>query len=73
MTLPRLSQALLALLALPIFVACASNETSAPAPVGTEVKASVETQELDPNDPNVEQCPVTGALQLKSDSGKSPH
>ncbi len=63
----------LALLALPLAVACASNEAPTTEPVATETKASVEAQQLDPNDPNVEQCPVTGALQLKSDSGKSSH
>ncbi len=70
MDLPRLS---LALLALPLAAACASNEASSPEPMATSAEARVETQELDPNDPNVEQCPVTGALQLKSDSGKSSH
>lgn len=63
----------LALISLPFAAACASSEPSMSDPVGTDPKASVETQELDPNDPNVEQCPVTGALQLKSDSGKSSH
>ena len=69
MKLPCLS---LALLALP-FAACASTDASTPEPMANETKASVEPQELDPNDPNVEQCPVTGELQLKSDSGKSSH
>jgi hypothetical protein len=70
MDLPRLS---LAFLALPMVAACASNETATPEPVATDTKASVDTQELDPNDPNVEVCPVTGAMQLKSDAGSSPH
>ncbi len=70
MDLPRLR---LTLLALPLAVACASNETSTTEPLATETKASVEAQQLDPNDPNVEVCPVTGAMQLKSDAGSSPH
>ncbi len=70
MDLPRLR---LTLLALPLAVACASNEASTTEPVATETKASVEAQQLDPNDPNVEVCPVTGAMQLKSDAGSSPH
>jgi len=71
MDLLRLSSAFLLL---PLITAsCASTEAQAPEPIAGEAKASVETQELDPNDPNVEQCPVTGALQLKSASGKSSH
>lgn len=66
MDLPRLS---LALLALPLAAACASNETSTTESLASDTKASVETPELDPNDPNVEVCPVTGAMQLKSDAG----
>jgi len=64
------SKTLLAALALPLFVACTSPETTEE-PVNVQVEA--DAQELDPNDPNVEQCPVTGALQLKSDADGSTH
>ena len=64
------SKTLLALLALPLVTAC-TNPEKADEPVQAQVDGDV--QELDPNDPNVMQCPVTGALQLKSDADGSTH
>ena len=62
------------LLLVPLLAACASNDSATPEPIApAQAEASVGTQELDPNDPNVEVCPVTGAMQLKSDAGSGPH
>lgn len=67
-----MNRRLLLPLLLPL-VACASSDSAAPERLPAAAEASVDTQELDPNDPNVEQCPVTGALRLKSDAGSGPH
>ncbi|MEM9381521.1 MAG: hypothetical protein AAGB93_16320 [Planctomycetota bacterium] len=57
--------------ALVSLVAACSNTEKAAEPVNAEVASDpAETQELDPNDPNVLQCPVTGALQLKDADGE---
>lgn len=52
---------ILTTLALPL-VACTSPETTSE-PVDAMVSAEETEEELDPNDPNVLVCPVTGAMQ----------
>ena len=57
----RLSIAVAASL-LPFLAACASDGDHVQEPVSAEVSGEAE-EELDPNDPNVLMCPVTGVMQ----------
>ncbi len=69
------STTILSALALSFLAACTSPE-KAEEPVSAQVTTDGETvtEELDPNDPNVEQCPVTGALKrIDPDAEASAH
>ncbi|MEM1448446.1 MAG: hypothetical protein AAF957_11965 [Planctomycetota bacterium] len=69
-TAMRHSKTLLTAALVSLLAAC-SNPEKAAEPVNAEVASSgAETQELDPNDPNVLVCPVTGAMELKKPEGE---
>lgn len=69
------STTILSALALSFLAACTSPE-KADEPVSAQVTTDGESveEELDPNDPNVQQCPVTGALsRIDPDAEGSVH
>ncbi|MEM6674317.1 MAG: hypothetical protein AAF726_15840 [Planctomycetota bacterium] len=67
-----------AALALPLAVACTTPEQASepvePQAAATPTTEGSETAEvLDPNDPDVLVCPITGAMQRKSDADGDVH
>jgi hypothetical protein len=67
-----------AALVIPFFLAsCVTDRTQESAESMATMEASTEemTEELDPNDPNVMVCPVTGQMQRidDADAGEGPH
>lgn len=48
---------------LPLLAACTSPEKTTADPADAMVSTDETEEQLDPNDPNVMVCPVTGAMQ----------
>lgn len=66
-------QLLLVAAALPFFTACTSDGDTAAEPVAAAVEGE-SGEELDPNDPNVLVCPVTGVMQrIDDEDGEAGH
>ena len=63
----------IAALAVPFLMASCVTDRSQESAETMEVSTDEVVDELDPNDPDVMQCPVTGALKRKSDAGGSTH
>ncbi|QDV08893.1 hypothetical protein Poly30_44480 [Planctomycetes bacterium Poly30] len=63
----------LAALAVPFLMASCVTDRSQESAETMEVSTDEVVEELDPNDPDVMQCPVTGALQRRSDTDGSTH
>lgn len=66
---------IVSILAAPFLGSCKSTSADSPEPIDAMVSTDEVEETLDPNDPNVMVCPVTGAMErIDADgAGDSPH